>query len=290
MVRNLRFQTGWILESNCRENAAELRRIRSNDIPLYQCLGERRIKKQRRGKTSIHFNGKYAKHRAAFCKSASEDSDSSGTHYAKRNIKDETVTPRAKQCLKMPDAHLAETRQSLRPIRPEHQRRQRNDEQSEGAEYFDWLIRSENWMAALTESHGESRRQRLHLQLRSGQLHNGKRVGTHGNLDHLRNGGGFCFLEGIPENRREGVDRTPTHETHLCSTVFSQARNDHTTRLAQVTRITFRRCAPEKNLSSGCCTCLILVGRCVTRRLPRANHLPHSLFLLPRHKNSKHNR
>ena len=27
-----------------------------------------------------------------------------------------------------------------------------------------------------TESHGETRRQRLHFQLRSGQLHNGKRV------------------------------------------------------------------------------------------------------------------
>ena len=74
----------------------------------------------------------------------------------------------------------------------------------------------------ITESHGETRRQRLHLQHRSGQLHNGKRVGTHGNLDHLRNGGDFCFLEGIPENRREGVDRTPTHETHLCSTVLER--------------------------------------------------------------------
>ena len=35
----------------------------------------------------------------------------------------------------------------------------------------------------------------------------------------------------------ELVDKTPTHNTHLCSTVCSQARNAHTTRLAQVTRI-----------------------------------------------------
>ena len=43
VARNLRWQTRWILESNCRENAAELRRIRSSDIPLHQCLGELRI-------------------------------------------------------------------------------------------------------------------------------------------------------------------------------------------------------------------------------------------------------
>ena len=79
-----------------------------------------------------------------------------------------------------------------------------------------------------TESHGETRRQHLHLhlQLRSGQLRNGKRVGAHGNL-YLRNGGGFGFLLRIPENRRCSVDSTPTHNTHLCSTVCSQARNAH---------------------------------------------------------------
>ena len=40
------------------------------------------------------------------------------------------------------------------------------------------------------------------IQLRSGKLLNGKRVGTHGSPHHLRNGGDFGFLEGIPENRR----------------------------------------------------------------------------------------
>ena len=49
-----------------------------------------------------------------------------------------------------------------------------------------------------TEKPGED----LHLQLRSGRLRNGKRVGAHGNLHHVRNGGDFGFLEGIPENRR----------------------------------------------------------------------------------------
>ena len=53
-----------------------------------------------------------------------------------------------------------------------------------------------------TESHGYTRRQRLHLQLRSGNFHNDKRVGAHGNLHHVINGSDFGFLEGIPENRR----------------------------------------------------------------------------------------
>ena len=53
-----------------------------------------------------------------------------------------------------------------------------------------------------TESHGGTRRQRLHRQLRGGKLRNGKRVGAHGSPHHLRNGGDFGFLEGIPENLR----------------------------------------------------------------------------------------
>ena len=127
----------------------------------------------------------------------------------------------------MQDAHLAETQQSLRPIRPEHQQRQRQDHQLEGGENFDYYV-DRKLDGGFTESHGETRRQHLHLhlQLRSGQLRNGKRVGAHGNL-YLRNGGDFGFLLRIPENRRCSVDSTPTHNTHLCSTVCSQARNAH---------------------------------------------------------------
>ena len=39
----------------------------------------------------------------------------------------------------------------------------------------------------------------------------------------------------------EHADRTPTHNTHLCSTVFSQARQAHTTRLALKLYIIFVR-------------------------------------------------
>ena len=82
-------------------------------------------------------------------------------------------------------------------------------------------------MAVLQGATGETRRQHLHLQLRSGQLHSGERVGAHDSLHHLRNGGDFGFLERIPEKSPGGADRTPTHNTHLCSTVCSQARNAH---------------------------------------------------------------
>ena len=51
-----------------------------------------------------------------------------------------------KQCLKMQDAYLAETQQSLSPIRPEHQQRQRQDQQFEGGENFDYYVeRKTGW-------------------------------------------------------------------------------------------------------------------------------------------------
>ena len=43
----------------------------------------------------------------------------------------------SKQCLKMQDAHLTETQQSLRPIRLERQQRQRQDQPFESRENFD---------------------------------------------------------------------------------------------------------------------------------------------------------
>ena len=110
-----------------------------------------------------------------------------------------------KQCLKMQDAHLAEMEQTLIPIRPRHQQRQRQNQQFGGGEKLGLLCRSQDWMAVLQRAGGETRRQHfhLHLQLRSDRLRNGKRVGAHGNLHHLRNGGDVGFLERIPENRHE---------------------------------------------------------------------------------------
>ena len=80
--------------------------------------------------------------------------------------------------LNMQGAHLAETEQTLIPIHPQHQQRQRQNQQLEGRENFDYFV--DRKTGGATESHGESRRQHLHLhlQLRSGRLRNGKRVGA----------------------------------------------------------------------------------------------------------------
>ena len=56
---NLRLQTRWVLESNCRENVAEFPKIWSPNIPLYQCHGERTIWKQRRRKDNNTFHSKW---------------------------------------------------------------------------------------------------------------------------------------------------------------------------------------------------------------------------------------
>ena len=116
----------------------------------------------------------------------------------------------------MKDANLAETQQTLIPTHPQHQQRQRQNQQFEGGENSDHCV--DRKTGCITESHRKTRRQHLHLQLqlRSGPLRNGKRVGAHGNLHHLRNGGDFGFLERIPENRR-GVWTGHTLTTHICA-------------------------------------------------------------------------
>ena len=102
----------------------------------------------------------------------------------------------------MQHAHLAETQQSLRPTRPEHQQGQRQHQQFEGGENCEYHVDPKTgWRAVLRRATGKPSGSVLHLQLHSGKLHNGKRVGAHDNLHHLRNGCDFGFFEGIPENR-----------------------------------------------------------------------------------------
>ena len=80
------------------------------------------------------------------------------------------------------------------------------------------------------------------------------------------------------------VDRTPTHNTHLCRTVCSQARNAHHALGSSHTDCSVifvrlkRLCHLVRTRLTLCCfrTCFV----------PRAHLLPHSLFLLPRHQNT----
>ena len=114
----------------------------------------------------------------------------------------------------MQDARWAERRQPLRPIRPEHQQRQREDQQFGGGENIDYYVdRKTGWRYCS--------RRRLHLQHRSGKAHNGKPVGAHG-FPNLINGGDFGFLEEISEKSTGSVDKTHSHKTHVCGTVCSQ--------------------------------------------------------------------
>ena len=133
----------------------------------------------------------------------------------------------------------------------------------------------------ITEGHGETRRQHLHLQLRGGQLHDGKRVGAHDSLHHLTNGGDFGFLQRIPGNRRAVWTGHPL-TTHICAVQSVQKRGTHRTRFAQELHNIFARlkriCHLVRTCLTHCCS--------LTCRLPRANHLPHLLFLLPRHQNT----
>ena len=174
----------------------------------------------------------------------------------------------------MQDAHLAETEQSLRPTLPEHQ--QGHDKISNSEEEKTSITMSIKKLdGGTTESHGETHRQRRHLQLRSGKLHNGKRVRAHGSPHHLRNGGDFGFLEGIPENRRVVLTGLPPR-IHICEVQFVHKREMHTQRawLKNCIVIFVRE---KKNLVIWCVPCLI--HGCLTCLSPRALHLPHSLFL-----------
>ena len=131
-----------------------------------------------------------------------------------------------------------------------------------------------------TESHKETRRQR-----RSGQFH--KRVGAHGSLHHLRNGGDFGFLERIPENRRGGRQDTHSQYTSVQYSLFTSAERAPRAWLKAdpVKNCTVIFVRLKRVLSSGvtylifCCS--------LTCRSPRAHHLPRSLFFLPQHKNTQ---
>ena len=76
-----------------------------------------------------------------------------------------------------------------------------------------------------------------------------------------------------PTCRTVSVDRTPTHNTHLCSTVCSQARNAQLTRLAQDQEFHCLLCASEKNLVIWC------VAHVSSLVVSPASHHEHFIFL-----------
>ena len=134
-----------------------------------------------------------------------------------------------------------------------------------------------------TESHGETRWQHLHLQHRSGETHNGKRVRAHDIPHHLINGGDFGILEGIPENWREVQTRHPLTR-HIYAVQFDHSA--HRTVNALGSRLKFKTkrdlqasLCPKMSVVIWCVTCLIR-GCSLTRIPPWALPLLH-LPILP---------
>ena len=119
----------------------------------------------------------------------------------------------------MKGAHLAETRQSLGPIHPEHQQRQRQTQQFEGGENFDYYVdRKTGWrypQAASSSSTSQWSTSQWQTSWSSWQPTSSEKWWW------------FRFLGKNSRKSTGGVDTTPAHNPHLCSTVCSQARNAH---------------------------------------------------------------
>ena len=139
---------------------------------------------------------------------------------------------------KMQDAHLAETLQYLRPYVQNINNVSEKIDNSEEEE--DSITKSIGKLdGGTTESHGETRRQRLHLQLRSRKLHYGKRV--------------RAWKPTSSEKWYECVDRTPTHKTQLCSTVCLQ----HEAQVVCTAQDLHAYWCPKLSVVICCATCLI---------------------------------
>ena len=151
------------------------------------------------------------------------------------------------QCLQIQDAHLAETRQTLGPIRPEHQQRQREDQQFEGGENFDFYV---DWKTGWRYHREPGRTPPAACSSSTSQWQTSQSQTSWSSWYPTSSEKWWWFRFPGRNSRKstDGVDRTPTHKTHQCSTVCSQARNAHTTRSPEELRIIF---VHPKVLSSG---------------------------------------
>ena len=148
----------------------------------------------------------------------------------------------------MQDYHLAETQQSLRPIRPEHQQRQRLDQQLEGGKNFDYYVDRETGWRYYREPRGNrpAASSSWTSQWQTTQWQTSWSSWQSTSSDKWW---WFRFPGRNSKKSTGSVDRTPTHKTRLWSTVCSQARTEQPMRLAQ--ELHCHLCAPKQFLSSG---------------------------------------
>ena len=199
-----------------------------------------------------------------------------------------------KQCLNIQDAHLAETQESLRPFGPEHQKRQRRSQLFEGGENFDYYDdRKTGWRY--------SREPRWNPQAASSSstsqwpTSQWQRSWNSWQPTPSEKWWWFRFAGKNSRKSTVGVEQdTHSQYTSVQYSLFTSAERTSRAWLkadqAQVTRIAVSSLCAWEEAVIWFDSCLILVGRWLTCRLPRAHHLPHSLFFLPRHKNTQHNR
>ena len=208
------------------------------------------------------------------------------------------------------DAHLAETQQSLIPIRPQHQQRQRQNQQFEGGENFDYHIdRKTGWRCyratgkpagsififhlAVADFATANELELMAAYIISVMVANEKvlfaLVRSMINCQFRKQIVLYYAITSIVGTRSFSC-RQDTHSQH---TSVQHSLFTSTERIARPWLkshgLQCHLCAHEKNLVIRCCKWFT---RCwwLTCRSPRAHHLPHSLSLLPRHKNTQHNR
>ena len=103
---------------------------------------------------------------------------------------------------------------------PENQQRQRQDQQFEGEENFDYHVDRKTGWRCYREPR-ETRRQHLNLQHRSGKTNSGRRFWISWRPYHL-----IVVVISVSWKEFQKIDpcveRTPTPKTHLCSTLSSQ--------------------------------------------------------------------
>ena len=186
------------------------------------------------------------------------------------------------QCLQMQDAHLAETRQSLGPIRPEHQQRQREDQQFEGGENFDFYV---DWKTGW-RYHREPGRTPPAACSSSTSQWQASQSQTSWSSWYPTSSEKWWWFRFPGRNSRkstDGVDRdTHSQYTSVQYTLFTSAERTHN---ALGSRIAYHLCAP-KSVVIWCVSCLIL-GCSLTRLLPWALPLFH-LSIQPHTENTQY--
>ena len=194
----------------------------------------------------------------------------------------------SKQCLKMQDAHQAETQQSLRPTHPQHRQRQRQNQQFEGGENFDHKVdRKPGWRYY--------RKPRWNPPAASSSSSSTLQWPTSWSSWQSTSCEKWWWFRCPGKNSRKSTESGQnTHKHRTYSAVQPvHKRGTHITRLAQGPA-RLKNCSVifvrlKIVLSSGVLH-MSIIGCCLTCRAPRAHLLPHALFLLPRHRNTHYNR